>query len=111
MLTLSPATRVYVAMPPVDLRLSFNGLLGWVKQHLEVDPLAGHLFVFCNRRHNRIKVLYWDGSGLWVCAKRLEKGTFAWPREEGLCQTLRPEQLNLLVNGLRAQGERAWLRR
>ena len=111
MLAFSPATRVYVAVVPVDMRLSFNGLHGWVKQHMEVDPLSGHLFVFCNRRRNRLKILYWDGSGLWVCAKRLEKGTFHWPQAQSVSQTLRPEELHLLVNGLEVTGKRDWYRR
>lgn len=111
MLAFSAATRVYVAVAPVDMRLSFNGLYGWVQQHLEVNPLSGHLFVFCNRRRNRLKILYWDGSGLWVCAKRLEKGTFAWPGIQTVSQTLRPEELHLLVNGLEVTGQRNWYRR
>jgi transposase len=74
MLSLSAATRVLVAIEPVDLRGSFNRLHGLVSERLKEDPLSGHLFVFTNRGRNRLKVLYWDGSGLWVCAKRLEKG-------------------------------------
>jgi transposase len=72
MLNVSGATRVLVATTPVDLRGSFNRLYGLVVERLLDDPLSGHLFVFTNRRRNRLKVLYWDGSGLWVCAKRLE---------------------------------------
>ena len=73
-LSVSSATRVLVATMPVDLRGSFNRLYGYVVEHLMGDPLSGNLFLFTNRRHNRLKVLYWDGSGLWVCAKRLERG-------------------------------------
>jgi transposase len=72
MLNVSGAARVLVATTPVDLRGSFNRLYGLVVERLLDDPLSGHLFVFTNRRRNRLKVLYWDGSGLWVCAKRLE---------------------------------------
>ena len=54
----------------------FDGLFGLVRQRLEADPLSGHLFLFCNRPRTRLKVLLWDGSGLWVCAKRLEKGRY-----------------------------------
>jgi len=68
MLNVSGATRVLVATTPVDLRGSFNRLYGLVVEQLKDDPLSGHLFVFTNRRRNRLKVLYWDGSGLWVCA-------------------------------------------
>ena len=82
MLSLSPATRVFVAVQPIDMRRSFNGLYADVQTVFGQDPLTGHLFLFTNRRRNRVKVLYWDGSGLWVCAKRLEKGVFGWPTGE-----------------------------
>jgi hypothetical protein len=68
MLNISGTTRVLVATASVDLRGSFNRRHGLVVEQLKEDPLSGHLFVFTNRRHNRLKVLYWDGSGLWVCA-------------------------------------------
>ncbi len=71
MLSLSPATRVFVALEPVDLRKGFNGLYGYVETVLGENPLSGHLFLFTNRSRNRLKLLYWDGSGLWVCANQL----------------------------------------
>ncbi len=112
MLTLSPATRIFVALSPVDLRQSFNGLSAWVKNRLGADPVSGHLFVFTNKRRNRLKVLYWDGSGLWVCIKRLEKGTFLWPEQgEGAAAAFRPEQLQALVHGIQVRQMRPWLRR
>src|SRR5215469_12170684 len=61
------------------MRKGFEGLYGLVRDQLGLDPLSGHLCLFCNKERNRIKVLYWDGAGLWVCAKRLEKGRFSWP--------------------------------
>ena len=79
MISLSAATRVFVVSGFTDMRKSFNGLYGIVAQQLQHDPTSGHVFVFCNRSRNRIKLLLWDGSGLWVCAKRLEKGRFHWP--------------------------------
>ena len=82
MLSVTSATRVLVATTPVDLRGSFNRLYSLVVEQLKADPLSGHLFVFTNGRRNRIKVLYWDGDGLWVCAKRLEQGRFTWPVSE-----------------------------
>jgi transposase len=107
MLSLSPATRVFVALNPVDMRRSFNGLYAEVKE----DPLSGHLFVFTNRLRNRIKVIFFDGSGLWICAKRLERGTFGWPSGEGASCSLRPEQLQLLLHGLEGTSRRRWYRR
>lgn len=111
MLNLSAATRVFVAVEPVDLRRSFNGLFACVQQQLRLDPLSGHLFVFTNRARNRLKILVWDGSGLWICAKRLERGRFAWPRGEGATAALRTEELAALTSGLEVRAQRDWYRR
>ena len=110
-LSISPATRVFVALGAVDMRRSFNGLYAYVQTVLGQDPLTGHLFVFTNRLRNRLKILYFDGSGLWVCAKRLEKGTFGWPSGEGASCSLRPEELQLLLHGLDGSPRRHWFRR
>jgi transposase len=101
-LTLPPSVRIFLAAGVTDLRKSFDGLSGIAKAVLREDPLSGHLFVFCNRRRNRLKVLYFDGSGLWVFAKRLEKGTFAWPAETAsrVRLELRASELTLLLGGL-----------
>ena len=111
MLSVSPATRIFVALAAVDMRRSFNGLYAYVQCVLGQDPLTGHLFVFTNRLRNRLKILYFDGSGLWVCAKRLEKGTFGWPSGEGASCSLRPEELQLLLHGLEGKPRRHWFRR
>ena len=79
MFGLGPATRIYVAVEAVDMRKGFDGLYGLVRDQLGQDPLSGYLFLFSNRTRTRLKALVWDGSGLWVCAKRLEKGRFRWP--------------------------------
>ena len=111
MLSLSPATRIFVALEPVDMRAGFNRLYAHVQSRLNQDPLSGHLFVFTNRLRNRVKILYFDGSGLWVCAKRLERGSFGWPSgEESVCG-LRPEGLQVLLHGLEATPRRNWFRR
>ena len=110
MLSLSPATRVFVGLEPVDMRKSFNGLYARVQGNLQQDPLSGHLFVFTNRNRTRLKILFWDGSGLWVCAKRLEKGTFGWPKGEGPTRCLRTEELSLLLHGLEGQPRPHWYR-
>lgn len=110
MLSLSPATRVFVALAPVDMRKSFNGLYTYAQAVLQQSPTSGHLFVFTNKLRNRLKILFWDGSGLWVCAKRLEKGTFAWPKGDGASQSLRPEELQLLMHGLEGTPRAHWYR-
>jgi transposase len=111
MLSLTAATRVLVALGPVDLRGGFNRLYGLVSDQLKENPLSGHLFVFSNRQRNRLKVLYWDGSGLWVCAKRLEQGRFTWPSAEGASASLRAEEWNALVHGLEVRAKTDWYRR
>jgi len=102
MFSIGVATRVYLAVGATDMRKGFDGLYGLVRQRMEIDPLSGHLFVFCNRPRTRVKVLYWDGSGLWVCAKRLEKGRFSWPQEIATepKATIRAEELSLLLGGI-----------
>ena len=111
MLNFTSATRVFVATAPVDLRGSFNRLFALTQSVLQQDPLSGHWFVFANRRRNRIKILFWDGSGLWVCAKRLEKGRFTWPGGGGAAATLRGEELIALLAGLEVRTKLGWHRR
>ena len=97
------------------MRKGFDGLYGAVRDQLGQDPLSGHLFLFSNRTRTRLKALVWDGSGLWVCAKRLEKGRFRWPTpaEKQHSVTMRVEELALLVNGLdlKQAQPRKWYRR
>jgi transposase len=81
MLTISPAVRIYLATGTTDLRRSIDGLSAVVRERFTLDPLSGHLFLFRNRRGDRLKILAWDRSGFWVLYKRLEQGTFAWPAE------------------------------
>lgn len=115
MFGLGLATKIYVAVEAVDMRKGFDGLYGLVRDQLGQDPLSGHVFLFSNRTHTRLKALVWDGSGLWVCSKRLEKGRFGWP-EAGAQQrsvTMRAEELAMLVNGLdlKHTQQRKWYRR
>ena len=117
MFGLGPATRVYLALGSTDMRKGFDGLYGLVRQRLEADPLSGHLFLFCNRPRTRLKVLFWDGSGLWVCAKRLEKGRFSWPSgcepESGAKASIHSEELAMLLGGidLAKTKRKAWWRK
>lgn len=96
--------RVFLAAGSTDMRKSFNGLSGIVRAQLGSNPLSGDLFVFCNQGRTRLKVLYFDTTGLWVFAKRLERGTFAWPRVDDARARieLRYEELLLLLNGIDA---------
>ena len=115
MFGLGLATKIYLAVEAVDMRKGFEGLYGLVRDQLGQDPLSGHLFLFTNRTKTRVKALVWDGSGLWVCAKRLEKGRFGWPAvDNGRSVVMRPEELAMLVNGLdlaQARPRKNWLRR
>jgi transposase len=110
MLSLTPATRIFVALEPVDMRQSFNGLYTRVQTVLQADPTSGHYFLFTNKSRNRLKILLWDGSGLWILAKRLERGSYAWPGGEGVSHLLRPEELPLLLHGLEDAVPRKWHR-
>ena len=116
MLSFAGSLKVFVALEPVDLRKSFNGLEGLVRERLGEDLRQGALFVFSNRRHTRLKILYWDGTGLWLLIKRLEEGTFAWPKslEPGQVKLkLKPEALAMLTDGIDLRGAklRPWYER
>ena len=116
MLTAGAATRVYLAAGVTDMRKGFEGLFALVRGQLAQDPLSGHVFVFCNRQRDRLKLLYFDGSGLWVCAKRLEGGRFRWPAAgggSGGVVTLSRAELTMLLEGidLLATRQRRWHRR
>jgi transposase len=115
MFGLGLATKIYIAVEAVDMRKGFEGLYGLVRDHLGQDPLSGHLFLFTNRTKTRLKALVWDGSGLWVCAKRLEKGRFRWPdAAKARSVAMRPEELAMLLHGLdvvQARPRKNWLRR
>lgn len=82
MIAAGPATRVFLVAGATDMRKGFDGLAGLVRTQLGEEPLSGHLFVFANATRTRLKILFWDGSGLWVCSKRLERGRFNWPSVE-----------------------------
>lgn len=110
MLSFSGSLKIFIAIQPIDLRKGFNGLYGMASERLGEDPRSGALFVFCNLRRTRIKVLYFDGTGLWVLTKRLERGTFSWPKTSD-CDTrvklkLTPEAFALLTDGVDLRGAR-----
>ena len=116
MLSFTGGLKVFVALEPVDLRKSFSGLEGLVSERLGEDLRQGALFVFINRRHTRLKILCWDGTGLWLLMKRLEQGTFSWPKniEAGRVKLkLTPEALEMLTDGIDLRGAklRPWYER
>jgi transposase len=116
MLSFAGSLKVFVAVEPCDMRKGFNGLHALVTERLGEDLRQGALFVFTNRRHTRIKILFFDGTGLWVCTKRLEEGTFSWPKDlepqtTKLCLT--PQALAMLTDGVDLRGAklRPWYER
>jgi transposase len=116
MLSFSGSLKVFVAIEPCDLRQGFNGLHAAVSERLQEDPQSGALFVFSNRRHTRLKILYWDQTGLWILTKRLEEGTFAWPKDIEPGKTklaLTPQALAMLTDGVDLRGAkmRPWYER
>jgi transposase len=107
------ATRIYVATGATDMRKSFDGLYGLVRERLEGDPTNGHLYLFANGRRDRMKILFFDGASLWVCARRMERGRLCWPEAEGGKIQLSREEFALLVGGidLTQTRPRKWYRR
>ena len=100
MFGLSAAVRVYLAQDPADMRKSFDGLSALVAGPLALDPLSGHLFVFVNKRRDRIKILYWDRDGLAVWAKRLERGTYRLPDATASRVEMTTAELAALLAGI-----------
>ncbi|NBB79109.1 MAG: IS66 family insertion sequence element accessory protein TnpB [Verrucomicrobia bacterium] len=101
MLSLPAGTRIYLAVEAVDMRKQFDGLWAVAREKLREDPRAGAFFVFTNKRRNRVKILYFDGTGPWVFAKRLEKGRFSWPvGSDDQRLSLSPEALTMLLAGI-----------
>ena len=104
MLSLPPSVRIFLCMDPTDMRRSFDGLSRMALEVVREDPFSGHLFVFVNRRRDRVKVLYWDRDGYAIWYKRLEEGTFRFPEnKEGRVEMERATLL-LLLEGIDAEG-------
>ena len=116
MLNIRGGLKVFLAVEPADMRKSFNGLYALAAGKLMEDPQQGALFVFTTKCRNRIKLLHFDGTGLWVAIKKLEKGTFSWPAgvevENGRLK-LSNEALILLLDGVDLKGRamRPWYQR
>jgi len=102
MIHLPASVRVYLCLSPCDMRRSFDGLHAMVRDHLELDPFAGHLYLFANKRRDRLKILYWDRDGFAIWAKRLEEGGYAIPCGDPGSRRLeiRVEELGALLSGI-----------
>jgi transposase len=103
MMHLPASVRVYLCLTPCDMRKSFDSLQALVRDHLELDPFAGHLFVFSSKRRDRVKILYWDRDGFALWSKRLEKGTYALPVGESPEEARREittQELGALLSGI-----------
>ena len=92
--------QVYIAPGVTDMRKSINGLSILVADQLDLDPLSGHLFGFCNRKRDIVKILYWDRNGFCLWHKRLEKDRFHWPQTEGDVFVIHGHELTWLLDGL-----------
>ena len=100
MLSIPPTVPIFLYTEPTDMRKGFDGLSGIVRSELETDPLNGSLFLFINRRRDRLKILHWDGTGFWLYYKLLEAGTFEGIPSKGACARLDSTQLAMLLGGV-----------
>ena len=109
MIALAVGSRVWLGAGITDLGKGFDGLAALVQTVLDKDPFCGHLFCFRGRRGDLVKILWWDGEGLCLFAKRLERGRFVWPRAEQGVAVLTPAQLSMLLEGIDwRRPERTW---
>ena len=102
MLSIASGTRIFLAVEPTDMRKGFDALQGIVTGALEKDPLSGHLFLFVNRRRDKLKILYWDGDGLAIWYRRLEQGSYQLPKVAANKKSaeMRSEELTMLLRGI-----------
>ena len=106
MLSIGSGSQIFLVSGVTDMRKSFDTLAAVVRSVIDSDPLSGHLFVFCNRRRDRLKVLVWEESGFWLLAKRLERGTFTWPESSLGKVQYSSAELAALLAGLELSGRK-----
>jgi len=99
-INLPPTVRIFLATSPADMRRGFDGLAALTTSVLGQDPLSGHLFVFRNRRGDRLKILYWDRDGLAIWAKRLERGAFRFPAPKDNRVEVTPAEMAAILEGI-----------
>jgi transposase len=104
------SVKIYLARKPADMRRSFNGLCGYVRDELQQAPESGHLFVFRNKRSDRIKILYFDRNGLAIWYKRLEEGRFHWPEIDQDAIELSATEMSCLIDGIEIQDAKRYKR-
>ena len=104
MLNFPPSVRIFLCLVPMDMRRSFDGLASYVEQAIEENPFSGHLFVFRNRRGDRLKILYWDHDGYAIWYKRLEQGVFRFPTKSGNAHQVSSSDLALMLEGIDLSG-------
>ena len=95
-----PDTKIYLIPEPVDFRKSVDGLTVIIQEVLKMDPMEKACFMFCNKQHDKIKIIEWDFNGFWLAYKRLESGKFKWPKSTLPVITISKEQYDWLMNGL-----------
>ena len=100
MLSIPSSVSIFLYTEPTDMRKGFDGLSGIVRSAFSADPLDGSLFLFINRRRDRLKILHWDGTGYWLYYKLLEAGTFEVIASEGACIQIDAAQLAMLLGGV-----------
>lgn len=109
MIGLPSGARIWIAAGATDMRKGFDGLAALVQETLAEDPFSGQMFVFRGKRGDRVKLLWWDGDGLCLLAKRLERGRFVWPQATSGSISLSPAQLSMLLEGIDwRRPERTW---
>lgn len=100
--------RVCLACENIDMRKSINGLAAIVQECFSLDPFSSCLFVFCNKNHDKIKILQWEHNGWWLYYRKLEKGRFQWPKKSNTCVvTISRRELNWLLDGLSLEQKQA----
>ncbi len=100
MISLSDSTEIYIGVEPIHMNKYFNGLAALVSDVIEQNPLSGKLFVFRNRRKDKLKIFYWDRNGFVIWYKRLDKGRFKFPKSDALSYSITQEDLKLLLDGI-----------
>jgi transposase len=97
---ISKAEKIYIAIGYTDMRKSIDGLAAVVQQNFKLNPFQNSLFLFCGHRRDRMKALYWEGDGFVLLYKRLERGSFQWPRDTEAVRNITPQEFRWLLEGL-----------